>query len=87
MYTIHNAPINVRPPPQVGGDLTNLNVNSLYSGADPVIKFLEKMGYDWGFDFYSLPMQSEIINFPVLSSVNAHQLPNRGIVGITLTGA
>ena len=46
---IHNAPINVLPPPKLGysgagGDLTDLNVNSPYSGADPVIKFPRKDG-------------------------------------------
>ena len=64
-YTIHNAPINVMPPPPplhpklgysgAGGDLTDLNVYSPYSGADPVIKFPQKkMRSDWGFNFYSL---------------------------------
>jgi len=38
-----------------GGDLTDLNVYSPYSGADPVIKFPQKkMRSDWEFDFYSL---------------------------------
>ena len=51
VYTIHNAPIDVMAPfhPKLGysgasGDLTDLNVNSPYSRADPVIKFPRKDG-------------------------------------------
>ena len=45
-----------------GGDLTNCP----YSGADPVIKLLEKDGRLLGFDTYSLTMQSEVIKFPMI---------------------
>ena len=68
------APINVMPLPNWGRPCNQIP--------------LKKSGSDWGFDFYSLTMQSEVIKFPIIGSLssvkpssNPHQLPSRGVVG------
>ena len=47
-------------------NLTNVNINSPYSGADPVIK---NMGHG------SLTMQSEVIKFPDYGALSSVKFP------------
>ena len=87
VYTIHNActyqcyaPLHPKLGYSgAGGNLTDLNVNSPYSGADPVIKFPRKDGTWLGISLSTYAVWSN--HFPDYSGTLFSQLPNRGIVG------
>ena len=51
------VPINVMPLPNWGRPCNQIP--------------LKKSGSDWGFDFYSLTMQSEVIKFPIIGSLSS----------------